>query len=417
MLAAEGLLSATESQPAHFDLSGEEVALLRSLGRELASTRSWWGATDEQGGGSVVAVDPLEGSRYRVTFRDVVGVVRLPNRQVHVSPKIPLNHFLHIASRSDLAPRLSTRLVSVDASNGFIEVLARWCLDAAEQLLRGGLRREYKSSIDEVKEIRGRVHECATLVEALQGRLVALCEFEELSDDSPMNRVVRAACERLAKLEVLSDVTRGRARRVAFRMDGVGPLEFADLRVRPDRASRAYARVLPLAFLVLAGCGISASVGQHVGSAFLVRTPELIEDGLRAIVRDALPGVDVVKRRLLLGDSGLSVNPDLLFGNGVAVGDVKYRFLGADWSRSDLNQVVTFATAFHCSYALVLGFARDANAPRPRSVPVGPVRAASLAWVASPGLDPAESSRQLEVQVRRWMRDLRDEPALPDSSR
>jgi 5-methylcytosine-specific restriction endonuclease McrBC regulatory subunit McrC len=307
--------------------------------------------------------------------------------------------------------------VSVDAGSGLIEVLARWCLDAAEHLVRAGLRKEYKSAIDEVEAIRGRVLECATLVAVLRGRLVSLCEFEDLSDDSPMNRVVRAACERLARLEVLSDVTRGRARRVAYRMDGVGPLEFADLRVRPDRASRAYARVLPLAFLVLAGCGISASVGQHVGSAFLVRTPELIEDGLRAIVRDALPGVDVAKRRLLLGDSGLSVNPDLLLGNGVAVGDVKYKFLGADWNRSDLNQVVTFATAFHCSHALVIGFARDATASRPRTVPVGPVRAASLAWVASPELDPVESCRQLEVQIRSWMPGLGVESALSDSSR
>ena len=85
--------------------------------------------------------------------------------------------------------------------------------------------------------------------------------------------------------------------------------------------------MVPLALLVLAGCGISSTAGKQVGTAFLIRTPDLIEDGMRNMLSELLPEAAITKRRLILGESGLSMNPDLVFGAGSAVGDVKYRYL------------------------------------------------------------------------------------------
>lgn len=395
-------LSAIESQPAVFQLSVEESGLLSTLGRELAATSSWWGGLSEQKDRSVISVENLGGDRFKVIFRDVIGVLRLPNRQIQIVPKIPLSHFLYIASRSELAPRLSNAQVSVNENGGFLEALANWFLDAAEKLLRVGLRSDYKELSDELAEIRGRLMVCETALCTLRGQAVAFCEFEDLSEDTPLNRVIRAACQRLASLQIVSDQTRRRARQLAFRIDGIGALKSTDMRVRVDRLSKSYSRAIPLAQLILSGCGISSTSGQLVGTAFLVKTPQLIEDGLRSILSDCLPGIAVAKRRLLLGDSGLSMNPDLVFATHVAVGDVKYRYLTADWSRADLNQVVAFATALQCSASLLLGFSRDALAPLPRSVPVGSVAATSLAWVASTAMDPSQSAARLGNQVQQW---------------
>jgi hypothetical protein len=135
----------------------------------------------------------------------------------------------------------------------------------------------------------------------------------------------------------------------------------------------------------------------------LIRTPELIEDGLRSLLSAAYPEADVKKRRLMLGDSGLSVNPDLVFGRNHGVGDVKYRYLRPDWNRSDLNQLVTFATAFGSVRAALLGFIRDASDEQPRTVPVGPVVASVFAWNASGSVMPEDSEAQLTLQFRKWL--------------
>jgi 5-methylcytosine-specific restriction enzyme subunit McrC len=378
--------------------------MLAALGRELASTRSWWGGgRGDSAGGSVISVDQLGAGRYRVTFRDVIGAVRIGGRQLQVSPKIPMRHFLYLASRSSIAPRLSASQIRIEGSGGLIEVLVRWTLSAAEALLRLGMRKDYKAFVDELPEVQGRTLACETTLNALRGRAVAACEFEELSDDAPLNRVIRSACERIARLSLISEDSRRRGRLMAYRMDGVGPVRPGDERISVDRLSRSYLRVIPLALLVLAGCGISTSLGKSTGTTFLIRTPELIEDSLRSILSEALSAVGIAKRRLMLGESGLSVNPDLVFGMDIGVGDVKYRFLGSDWNRADLNQLVAFATAFGCKQAILLGFVRESTSSRPKAVPMGQVQASAYGWIASDSVAPEDSAARLVAHVGHWL--------------
>lgn len=397
-------LKVTESRPAIISLAEGEPELLESIGKALASSRVWWRQPQQEEQGSVVGLERLNNARFRVTFRDVVGVVNLGARQIHVEPKIPLTHFTYLARHADLAPRVSTAPVLVSDGNGFVELLAQWCVGAAEVLLRRGLRTDYQSRLEESDAVRGSLRAPETALQNLCGRPVAICELDELTQDASLNRIVRAACERLTLLAAISDATRLRARRICFRMDGIGPLQTQDLRVTVDRVTASYSSVLPLALLVLGGCGIDAAHGGKVGSAFLVRTPELVEDGLRNVLVNGLSALSISKRRKYLGDSGLSMNPDLVFGSTVAVGDVKYRYLKQDWNRSDLNQIVAFATAFETGKAGSFGFVSSDTASTPCAVPVGTVRVSSFAWNAAPHADPAMSARQLCERVADWLK-------------
>lgn len=202
----------------------------------------------------------------------------------------------------------------------------------------------------------------------------------------------------------VSSDSRRRARQLVFRMDGVGSLRHADSRTPVDRLSISYSRAVPLSLLVLSGCGLTTTLGSRVGATFLIRTPELIEDGLRTILQEALPEAGIKKRRLMLGDSGLSMNPDLVFGAPLGVGDVKYRFfLGQDWNRTDLNQVVAFATALAAERAIVVGFVRDGAGRLPKQVPVGRVTARACGWNASPDVSPESSASTLVEDLRLWL--------------
>lgn len=93
--------------------------------------------------------------------------------------------------------------------------------------------------------------------------------------------------------------------------------------------------------------GRSLAEGGAAAWTFLIRTPEMVEAGVRSVLAERLgPGTVRKEGRQLVG-STLTFNPDLVFGGpAVAVGDVKYKLAGGDWDRSDLYQVVAFATAF-----------------------------------------------------------------------
>jgi 5-methylcytosine-specific restriction endonuclease McrBC regulatory subunit McrC len=236
----------------------------------------------------------------------------------------------------------------------------------------------------------------------LCGRPVVHCRYDELSDDAPMNRVVKAACVAVGASTAVPASLSARARRAAVRLADVGPLQPNDGDAQVDRVNNSYARVYPLALLVLQGLGLSPSSGRHRGAAFLLRTPELIEDGLRSVIRDALPDTVVTKRRFLLGNTGLSMNPDVVFGLNEAVGDVKYRYLKKDWNRADLNQVVAFAAAARCGSALLVGFAADAAMALPRDVPVGDIRVRCLAWIADAAAGIDENLERFSAALRIW---------------
>ena len=128
---------------------------------------------------------------------------------------------------------------------------------------------------------------------------------------------------------------------------------------------------------------------------------------IQSILKDGLQEIKISKRRLMLGDSGLSINPDLIFGSTLAVADVKYRLLGKDWSKSDFNQVVTFATGFRTNSAAVIGFSTGAVF-LPRPVSVGDVRVRAFTWEALSALDPKESAKALTTELHRWLRETRD---------
>jgi hypothetical protein len=152
---------------------------------------------------------------------------------------------------------------------------------------------------------------------------------------------------------------RERCRRIHHRLSDVGELRRADLGVRPDALSRRYRDAHPLALAILASTGLSMEEGGKSTWTFLFRTPEAVEEGLRDSLRTHLePAWKVQKTgKILLGDRNRSLNPDLVFGDNDAVGDVKYRLTAdGEIKRGDLNQVTTFATGYHAKKATVIAF-------------------------------------------------------------
>jgi 5-methylcytosine-specific restriction enzyme subunit McrC len=114
-----------------------------------------------------------------------------------------------------------------------------------------------------------------------------------------------------------------------------------------DRLTHRYSDAVAFAKVLLRGGGIQIAAGEMHGWCFLIRTPDLIEAGIRAVLQGALtPKWSLKKKGRSIAGTGLTLSPDLVFDDGLAIGDVKYKEFDDEWSRADLYQSVAFAAGY-----------------------------------------------------------------------
>ena len=175
-----------------------------------------------------------------------------------------------------------------------------------------------------------------------------------------------------------------------------------DLRVKVDRRTAHYREPVLLAITIIQSLGRTPLAGGHIGWTFLIRTPETVEDALRTASVEALPAASVDKTRLQLPGTSLTLNPDLVFSAPAAVGEVKYKLSPGEWIRTDLYQLVAFATGFRvsaCSASSIPGAAVSAC----RDLTVGNVHVSERTWPADPLIPAATAAVQFVGGVRDWI--------------
>jgi len=379
---------------------------LELLGKRLTSKTTWWGETDEAEGDTferrVIRVRRTPAGSWMVRVSDAVGVIAIPGLQITVKPKIPLGHLLLMFAKTDVWPRLDEQRTEIEPSKDLFELIARWFLSAAEQLLRLGLIRDYELERRELPAVRGRLEPLNTALLYYSGRLAFDCEFEDFTYNTPLNRVIRAAAHAVAASPLLSKPIRARAMRVAARIEEADDLTPGDIRVKVDRRTAQYREPVLLAKTIIQSLGRTPLAGGHVGWTFLIRTPEAVEDALRRFLTEALPDGSVQKTRLPLTGTTLTICPDLVFSAPSAVGDVKYKLSTGEWIRSDLYQLVAFATGFRVHHALLVRF-REPVVLTCRDLMVGDVHVSERTWPADPLIPATTAAAQFVDGVRDWI--------------
>lgn len=237
----------------------------------------------------------------------------LGDLQLLVEPKIPREHLLYLFSKSGAVPRLAEDKGWINAGQDLWELIATWYFRATEYVLRRDLVRDYLLRSDELAVVRGSVDGVATARDYYRGKVALHCEFEEMGTDTPLNRVLRAAARVIAQSTDLKWLVRRRAMRVLARMDDIGELRTSDLRVATDRRTAHYQDALALARHILRG---ERRTLEHVTQdawTFLIRTPEMVESGLRQALSERLTGRQVKVGTIALPGTTITANPDLVF--------------------------------------------------------------------------------------------------------
>ena len=308
-------------------------------------------------------------AKSRLKARQVVGVLAIPGRTVEILPKIDgedhavrmaLVHMLDVAwdlrvADGEIAALATQRL-------DLLELLIRLFADRLRAALRSGLPRRYLAREEDLPLLRGRldVIRQTTHLAVRPDRLA--CRFDELSEDTPLNRVLKAAVKRLADRARTAANVRSLAElaaRFEFVGDSRAPL---DEQVRLDRTNAAFHGLYCLARLLLRGDWQSTASGGQPGFALLFPMNELFEKFVGRSLKRAL-----APRRVSLQDSSyyaleeklFALYPDAVIDNGAVVLDTKWKRLKPDKEnlgveQADVYQMLAYGRAYEAKRLILL---------------------------------------------------------------
>jgi 5-methylcytosine-specific restriction enzyme subunit McrC len=394
------VLELVESEARRVRLSTREAEQLALLGQRLTSDTKWWGAKDDEGTErSVIDCRMRPDGLWDLKVLEAVGLIAVGDLQIRIEPKIPLPHFMYLATRSKLFPRTDDAITSTDRADHLIELIVHWFLSATERLLRGELSHGYVDCEDHLEAVRGQLVPLETARAYYTGRPTVACRFEEFNEDIDLNRIIKAAAELAASGAWLSPPYRKRAKAILARADLVGSLRESDLRVEVDRLTQRYKQPVTFAKYVLSHSGLNMLHGNRTAWSFLIRTPELVESGVRSVLEEALsPTWEVRKERHWVAP-GFTLNPDVVINNGAFIVDIKYKLAQSTWSRPDVYQLVAHATGFRSKEAALIYF-DTTHVVCPTPVTFGDLPISYIVWNANTGVDPAQAASKLAESLR-----------------
>ena len=303
------------------------------------------------------SITPVPGttSQYTLTPGSVVGAVETGGLSVRVAPKIGIRQLLSLACYA------IGKVKPQEAEFDFPEhealsgcpgagirrrrppgILAR----AAPRLShRGGCAARGARRIRFDEQIRRR----------FGIPLPVEVRYDEFTDDILLNRLVKAAADRLGRLGLRSPKARSGIAWVAESLSDVSLVAFprgAVPDVRFDRLNEHYRSVATLARLILRHGAFEASRGKVRASGFLMNMNQVFEEFVTVALREALGVSERVFGKHGIGsldmEGHLDLRPDLVWRDGsrcTFVGDVKYKRVDGGVPNADLYQLLAYTTA------------------------------------------------------------------------
>ncbi len=313
-----------------------------------------------------VSVD-LEG-RTQLISTSYVGVVRVGDVELRITPKLPIRRLLWlIGYASDPKGWHDEQQVDLLETDGLVPAMAVSFVAASTRAFAHGLLHGYRVVEEASITLRGRLREADQIRRRRSVALPLEVRYDDYTVDIPENRLLLSAALRLRHLYNLPPNTRGALHRLVALMGEVTPLIPGRQlpTVRFDQMNRHYRSAVLLARLILSGKSLEQPPGATTATGFLFDLNLVFEKWLTTALREALlpygghlrgqwPGhLDVGK--------SISLRPDMVWERGgrpAGVVDAKYKSLYQDATGANPNlyQMLAYCTvlglgAGHLVYA------------------------------------------------------------------
>ena len=278
----------------------------------------------------------------KIDGKDDGSVRKALTRMLAVTRRIPI-------ADNEFAPLATQR-------ENLLEVLIRLFVDRLLGSVRRGLPHRYRLVEEDRPLLRGKLDIRRQLTRhAVRADRLA-CRFDELSVDTPLNRVLKAAVTRLASL-TRSEASARRLYELTSRFEFVGrsPYPLRE-RVSLDRTNSAFHRLHAMARLILATDWQSTTTGEKEGFALLFPMDQLFEKFVGRTIKQALAPRSVRlqdNRRHALAADGQGVftlKPDIVVDGDIVI-DTKWKVLNpeettAGVEQADVYQMLAYGRAY-----------------------------------------------------------------------
>lgn len=329
----------------------------------------------------------LEHRRKHLRARGVVGVIAASDCQLEILPKIDapgVQGATPETLRRRLVHMLSvTRDLRIDAQttaslgwqrDTLLEILIRIFCNKMTEAVRHGIPRRYIAQTDDLPALRGRLNLTRQFsVLAAQPQHLA-CQYDELSPDIDLNRVMKAAISKLSRVATAADNLRS-LRELSFvyaDITDVTPSALRWDRITIDRTNDRWRELLSLAKLLLGDRHQTTNAGNSDGHALLFEMNVLFEEYVTKLLKRGLAGTPFTatsqggqKDCLFEGEQGrFRTRPDIVIrhqGEVVMVIDTKWKRISPriedakqGISQGDVYQLMAYSELYNCDRVMLL---------------------------------------------------------------
>ena len=289
--------------------------------------------------------------------QQVVGVLTVPGITVEILPKVDGDDgAVRAALVQMLAVARGIRPVPGDLAamatqvHDLLELFIRLFAERLLAAVRRGLPRRYVRHDQDLGVLRGTLNVKRQFTSLLTRPDLVACRFDELSEDTPLNRVFKAAATRLADLTRLWGNHR-RLMELLARLDNVAdsasPLQEP---VALDRTNAAFHDVHRLAVMFLRGDWQQTATGRASGFSLLFPMNTLFEEFVGRSLQKAL-GADRVRlqhQRWALNSPRYLLRPDMVVDvqDQPVVLDTKWKRLDDGPIPDDVKQMLVYGQAY-----------------------------------------------------------------------
>lgn len=329
----------------------------------------------------------LEHGRHALRARGVVGVLTAGDASLEILPKIDVapdetSSHQNAAIRKRLVHMLAVALdLKLDLGaitdlawqrDTLLEILVRIFCGKLTEALRKGMPRRYVPRDEDLPTLRGQLDVTRQFTRHALNPSRLACRFDLLSEDTPLNRIMKAAVTYLARLSRRA-TNQQRLRELAFVYADITDMPVSGLRwdqVVIDRTNRSWQELFAMARLFLQHRYQTTTGGRSQGTAMLFEMNPLFEEYIGRLVSRALAGtgltVSLQGGRLFClnaEDSGrglFQTKPDIIIREGGRVTHV----IDTKWKRistriDDPKQGVSQADVYQ-----MMAYAQLYSAPR-----------------------------------------------------
>jgi len=326
----------------------------------------------------------LEHGRHALRARGVVGILAGGDCSLEILPKIDVDagentNLENAAIRKRLIHMLAVAMnLKIDLGSvteiawqreTLLEILIRIFSEKLTEAVRKGMPRRYCEQEDDLPALRGRLNVVRQFTRHAVNPSRLSCQFDVLSEDTMLNRILKAAVLHLSRLS-RSSANQRRLRELTFVYADIAEIPAASLHwneVVIDRTNRQWQELLDMARLFLQNRYQTTTAGASKGTALLFEMNTLFEEYVGRLISRCLAGTDLTVslqggRLFCLSADGTNkglfqTKPDILVrraGVVTHVIDTKWKRISSriddpkqGVSQSDVYQMMAYAQLYH----------------------------------------------------------------------